>query len=91
LSHFVAKDSVGSPFSRGVWVPLVVVVVIAVGGVHGFTAVGGLRPLGTVADINHLDDDAQPHRLDAVTLAWSLELVTTLTEAEHQCGDPGRH
>lgn len=50
-----------------------------------------LGPPGTVGDINYLDDDAQPHRLDAVTLAWSLELVTTLTEVEHQCGDPGRH
>jgi hypothetical protein len=36
-------------------------------------------PAGTVADINYLDENAQPHRLDAVTLPWSLILVTTLT------------
>jgi hypothetical protein len=36
-------------------------------------------PAGTVADINYLDADAQPQRVDAVTLPWSLELVTTLT------------
>jgi hypothetical protein len=32
-----------------------------------------------VADINYLDADAQPQRVDAVTLPWSLMLVTTLT------------
>src|SRR6202047_5543799 len=36
-------------------------------------------PAGTVADINYLDADAQPQRVDAATLPWSLELVTTLT------------
>src|ERR1700730_4998643 len=36
-------------------------------------------PAGTVADINYLDADAQPQRVDAVALPWSLELVTTLT------------
>ena len=36
-------------------------------------------PPGTVADINYLDADAQPQHADAVTLPWSLELVTTLT------------
>jgi hypothetical protein len=34
---------------------------------------------GTVADINYLDEQAQPQRLDAVTLPWSFEIVTTLT------------
>jgi hypothetical protein len=32
-----------------------------------------------VADINYLDDQAQPHRLEAVRLPWSFEIVTTLT------------
>ena len=32
-----------------------------------------------MADINYLDADAQPQRLDGVTLPWSFELVTTLT------------
>jgi len=34
---------------------------------------------GTVANINYLDEQAQPQRLDAVTLPWSFEIVTTLT------------
>jgi hypothetical protein len=34
---------------------------------------------GTVADINYLDEQAQPQRLDAVNLPWSFEIVTTLT------------
>ncbi len=36
-------------------------------------------PAGTVADINYLDADAQPQRVDGATLPWSFELVTTLT------------
>ncbi len=36
-------------------------------------------PAGAAADINYLDANAQPQRVDAVTLPWSLELVTTLT------------
>ena len=36
-------------------------------------------PPGTVADINYLDEQAQPQRRDAVTLPWSFEIVTTLT------------
>src|SRR6201982_2770016 len=34
---------------------------------------------GTVADINYLDEQAQPQRLNGVTLPWSFEIVTTLT------------
>jgi Mycobacterium membrane protein len=34
---------------------------------------------GTVADINYLDEQVQPQRLDAVNLPWSFEIVTTLT------------
>ncbi|AGB22381.1 mycobacterium membrane protein [Mycobacterium sp. JS623] len=36
-------------------------------------------PPGTVADINYLDENAQPQRVDAATLPWSHMLVTTLT------------
>jgi hypothetical protein len=36
-------------------------------------------PPGTVADINYLDEQAQPQRLAGVRLPWSLEIVTTLT------------
>jgi hypothetical protein len=34
---------------------------------------------GTVADINYLDEQAQPQRVGGVTLPWSFEIVTTLT------------
>ena len=34
---------------------------------------------GTVADINYLDEQAQPQRVAGVTLPWSFEIVTTLT------------
>ena len=34
---------------------------------------------GTVADINYLDEQAQPQRVNGVTLPWSFEIVTTLT------------
>jgi hypothetical protein len=34
---------------------------------------------GTVADINYLDEQAQPQRVAEVTLPWSFEIVTTLT------------
>lgn len=89
------------------WVPMVMVVVVAVGAftvsrLHGVfgsdmyhpdTANADaivqfnpkrvlyeiFGPAGTVADINYLDAEAQPHRVDAVTLPWSLMLVTTLT------------
>jgi Mycobacterium membrane protein len=36
-------------------------------------------PAGTAADMNHLDADGQPQRVDSVTLPWSLVLVATLT------------
>ena len=34
-------------------------------------------PNGSVADINYLDLDAQPQRLDGANLPWSLRLQTT--------------
>jgi len=34
---------------------------------------------GTVADVNYLDEQAQPQRLNGVGLPWSFEIVTTLT------------
>ena len=94
-------------FVKRAWVPMVMVIVVAVGaftvsrlhGVFGsdpYVPDSGnadaivqfnpkhvlyeiFGPTGTVADINYLDADAQPQRVDAVTLPWSLELVTTLT------------
>ena len=89
------------------WVPMVMVVVVAVGAftvsrLHGVFGSDMSRPdtasadaivqfnpkrvlyeifgpAGTVADINYLDAEAQPQRVDDVTLPWSLMLVTTLT------------
>jgi hypothetical protein len=92
---------------KRMWVPMVMVVVVAVGaltvsrlhGVFGsnmYTPDNGnadaivqfnpkhvfleiFGPAGTVADINYLDADAQPQRVDGATLPWSLMLTTTLT------------
>jgi hypothetical protein len=92
---------------KRMWVPKVVVVVVAVGaftvsGLHGifrsdpYVPDAGnadaivqfnpkrvlyeiFGPAGTVADINYLDADAQPQRVDGATLPWSLMLTTTLT------------
>jgi hypothetical protein len=89
------------------WIPMVMVVVVAVGaftvsrlhgvfGSHMYVPDAGnadaivqfnpkrvlyevFGPAGTVADINYLDADAQPRRVDGATLPWSLMLVTTLT------------
>jgi hypothetical protein len=92
---------------KRVWIPLIMVTVVAVAAftvcrLHGIFGshmyapdVGNadaliqfnpkrvlyeiFGPAGAMADINYLDADAQPQRVDAVTLPWSLELVTTLT------------
>lgn len=90
-----------------IWMPLVIVAVVAVGGftvyrVHGYFGANPdfgsaskfedtepfhpkvviyeiFSPAGTtgVADINYLDLDAQPQRLDGAGLPWSLTLQTT--------------
>ncbi|OBI04693.1 hypothetical protein AWC18_19490 [Mycolicibacter nonchromogenicus] len=90
---------------RRAWLPLLIVLVVAVGGftvqrVRGFF--GGddsssasvpfedtkpfhpkvvvyeiFSPDGTYADINYLDLDATPQRLDGASLPWSLTLSTT--------------
>ena len=89
------------------WVPMVMVVVVAIGaftvsrlhrvfGSDPYVPDSGnadaivqfnpkrvlyeiFGPAGTVADINYLDADAQPQRVDGATLPWSLMLTTTLT------------
>ena len=89
------------------WVPLVMVVVLAIAALtverlHGVFGSKMYRPdngnadaiiqfnpkhvlleifgaPGTVADINYLDEQAQPQRVGGVTLPWSFEIVTTLT------------
>jgi Mycobacterium membrane protein len=90
-----------------VWIPIVMVVVVAVGaftvsrlhgifGSHMYAPDSGnsdaivafnpkhvlyeiFGPKGAVADINYLDENAQPHLVDDATLPWSFMLVTTLT------------
>jgi Mycobacterium membrane protein len=91
---------------KRVWMPLLIVVVVAVGGftvyrVRGYFGahgkVGGssvvfedtkpfnpkvviyeiFGPDGGVADINYLDLNGDPQRVDAARLPWSLRLSTT--------------
>ncbi|WP_046316326.1 MmpS family transport accessory protein [Mycobacterium sp. UM_Kg1] len=90
---------------RRAWLPLLIVVVLAVGGftvqrVRGFFGADDsssstvpfedtkpfhpkvvvydiFSPDGTYADINYLDLDATPQRLDGAPLPWSLTLSTT--------------
>jgi hypothetical protein len=91
---------------RRAWVPLAIMVLVAVAGfavyrlhgafgVHGGTSAVGvhaddIRPFnpkhvtlevfgaaGTVADINYLDVDAAPQRVDAMRLPWTYSVVTT--------------
>src|SRR5699024_10933684 len=91
---------------KRVWMPLLIVAVVAVGGftvsrVRGYFGAHGnaggsseafedtepfhpkvviydiFSPSGSVADINYLDLDAQPQRVDGVSLPWSLTLSTT--------------
>ncbi|BBZ11609.1 MmpS family transport accessory protein [Mycobacterium branderi] len=87
------------------WLPLVVVVVVAVGvfavyRVHGYFGAGNAggnsikyedtKPFnpkvviyeiwgqnGAMADINYLDLNATPQRVDGASLPWSLKLSTT--------------
>jgi hypothetical protein len=90
---------------RRVWMPLLIVVVVAIGGfvvyrVRGYFGAHGnaggssvvfedtkpfkpkvviyeiFSPSGTVADINYLDLNAEPQRVDAARLPWSLTLST---------------
>ena len=91
---------------RRFWIPLIIVVVVLVGGFtvmrvrtfFGAGAGGGItsakvddtKPFdpkvvvyeiygvpGATADVNYLDLDAQPQRIDGVTLPWSLRLEST--------------
>jgi hypothetical protein len=88
------------------WIPLVVVILVAVAGfaVHRLHGVFGVRgatsaigtraddikpfnpkqvtlevfgPVGSVADINYLDVDAAPQRVDGMRLPWAYSVATT--------------
>jgi hypothetical protein len=91
------------------WVPLVIVVVVAVAGftVHRIRAFFGSEGIlvtpkvfaedpepfdpkvvryeisgsGSYANINYLDLDAKPQRIDSAALPWSLTLSTTAPSA----------
>ncbi|WP_343601574.1 MmpS family protein [Mycobacterium sp.] len=91
---------------KRVWLPLLIVVVVAVGGftvfrVRGYFGDHGsgegasnvfedtkpfhpkvvvydiFGPTGSAADINYLDLNATPQRVDGAPLPWSLKLSTT--------------
>ncbi|TEA03314.1 MmpS family transport accessory protein [Mycobacteroides salmoniphilum] len=34
-------------------------------------------PPGTIADINYIDKEGEPHQINGATLPWSIEIVTT--------------
>ena len=91
------------------WIPLVIVVVVAIAGftvqrIRGFFGAEGIivtpkvfaedpEPFdpkvvkyeifgsGSYADINYLDLDAKPQRVDGAALPWSLTLSTTAPSA----------
>jgi hypothetical protein len=87
------------------WIPLLLVVVVAVGvyavvrirdtlGAHATTAALGngdnTKPFnpkhityeitgsGGSVNVDYLDENGQPHRVDAAALPWSFTIVTTL-------------
>ena len=87
------------------WIPLLLVVVVAVGvyavgrirdtlGAHAATAAVGNRDnttpfnpkhityeitgSGGSVNVDYLDENGQPHRVDAAALPWSFTIVTTL-------------
>jgi hypothetical protein len=95
--------------AKRVWIPLVIVLVVAVAGftvdrIRGFFGAEGIivtprvfaedpEPFdpkvvkyeifgdGSFANINYLDLDAKPQRLDGMALPWSLTLQTTAPSA----------
>ena len=95
--------------AKRVWIPLLIVVVVAIAGftvsrIRTFFGAEGIlttpkvfaddpEPFdpkvvkyeifgsGTYANINYLDLDAKPQRLDAATIPWSLTLETTAPSA----------
>ncbi|MGV0606845.1 MmpS family protein [Mycolicibacterium sp. XJ1904] len=95
--------------ARKVWLPLVIIVVVAIAGftvsrIRTFFGAEGVivtprvfaddpEPFdpkvikyeifgtGSYADINYLDLDARPQRIDGASLPWSLTLQTTAPSA----------
>ena len=95
--------------AKKIWIPLVIVIVVAVAGftVHRVRTFFGSEGIivtpkvfaddpepfdpkvvkyeifgsGAYADINYLDLDAKPQRVDGAALPWSLTLQTTAPSA----------
>jgi Mycobacterium membrane protein len=95
--------------AKRAWIPLVIIVVVAIAGftvdrIRGFFGAEGIivtprvfaedpEPFdpkvvkyeifgdGAFANINYLDLDAKPQRLDGAALPWSLTLQTTAPSA----------
>jgi hypothetical protein len=90
---------------KRVWMPLLLVVVVAVGayavvrirdttGAHGSPSAGAgnddtkpfnpkhiayeITGLGGSVNVDYLDENGQPHRVDNAALPWSFTIVTTL-------------
>lgn len=88
------------------WIPLILVVVLVVGGfavmrIRGIfgsqkleTYAGSMSddennsdpkkvtyeifgPPGTIADINYIDEEGQPHQINGAEVPWSFTIVTT--------------
>ncbi|OBK81193.1 MmpS family protein [Mycobacterium sp. 1164985.4] len=95
--------------ARKIWLPIVIIVVVAIAGftvsrIRTFFGAEGIivtprvfaedpEPFdpkvvkyeifgtGTYADINYLDLDARPQRIDGASLPWTLTLQTTAPSA----------
>jgi hypothetical protein len=106
---------------RRFWIPLVLVVVVALGTyavVRVRDSLGGeqtasadansgltepfhpkhimydITGTGGTVNVDYLDQDGQPHRIDAAPLPWSFTVVTTLPSMSANVvaqGDPGVH
>lgn len=96
-------------FLKRTWIPIVIVVVVAIGGltvyrIRGFFGAGDAASVnsakvddtkpfnpkvvkyeifgtGSYADINYLDLNAKPQRVDGASLPWTLVLQTTAPSA----------
>ena len=59
------------------WIPLAILVLVAIAGFAVHRLHGVFGPAGTVADINYLDVDAAPQRVDGMRLPWTYSVATT--------------
>ncbi|SIJ84432.1 Putative membrane protein, MmpS family [Mycobacteroides abscessus subsp. abscessus] len=68
------------------WIPLLLVVVVGIGGYAIAQIRGSAAPRptyevvgsGGTANLNYLDENGQPHLIENAPLPWSFTIVTTL-------------